>query len=235
MNTTPSIFMPSPINAVLEGLYEANTTMAELKSHGDFGIGTFNDLDGEMIMVDGQIYQMDINGCAHSVDDDERTPFAAVCRFKAISTDPIDQPVDADQFDNLLDKCLPSRNMMYAIRIEGLFSKVRTRAVKKTANYTPLAEATSAQKESIFENVEGTLVGFYTPDFIPSVNVPGYHFHFIMADRTHGGHLLECGLSKGSVAIQFYTRLDLNLPLTLDYLSAEFNRDATEDLKKAER
>jgi len=227
--------MPSPINAVLEGLYEANTTMAELKRHGDFGIGTFNDLDGEMIIVDGQIFQMDIEGCAHSVDNDEKTPFAAVCKFKAISTDLIDKPIDADKFNDLLDKCLPSRNMMYAIRIEGLFSKVRTRAVQKTANYTPLVEATSAQKESVFENVEGTLVGFYTPDFIPSVNVPGYHFHFITADRDKGGHVLECGLNKGTIAIQFYTRLDLNLPVTLDYLSADFNRNAAEDLEKAER
>ena len=125
--------------------------------------------------------------------------------------------------------------MMYAIRIDGEFSHVRTRSVHRTNNYTPLVEATASQVISEFDDVAGTLLGFYTPDFIPSVNVPGYHFHFITADRTRGGHLLECDLTKGSMAMQFYTRMDLNLPMTLDYLSADFNRDAAEDLEKAER
>lgn len=227
--------MPSPINAVLEGLYEANTTMAELKTHGNFGIGTFNDLDGELVLLDGIIYQLDINGNAQSIDDNEKTPFAAVCHFEPISTETVEAPLDYKHFQTFLDKCLPSRNMMYAIRVDGRFSRVRTRSVPRTENYTPLVKATAAQKESIFSNIDGTLVGFFTPAFIPSVNVPGFHFHFMTLDRSRGGHLLECDLISGTISVQFYTRLDLNLPITLDYLSADFNRNAAEDLEKAER
>lgn len=227
--------MPSPINSVLEGLYEANTTMAELKKHGDFGIGTFNDLDGEMVLLDGIVYQLDIDGCAQSVGDNDKTPFAAVCNFDPITRENVENELNPQSFTAFLDQCLPSRNMMYAIRVDGLFSHLRTRSVRRTENYTPLVEATATQKVSVFEHTEGTLVGFFTPAFIPSVNVPGYHFHFITKDRSRGGHLLECSLSRGTVMIQFYTRLDLNLPVTLDYLSAEFHRNAAADLEKAER
>jgi acetolactate decarboxylase len=235
MHERPAIFMPSPINAVLEGLYESDCTMGELRAQGDFGIGTFNDLDGELVMLDGVIYHLDIDGNAQPVGDEVKTPFAAVCKFDPVSTERVTSPIAPARLDAFLDLCLPSRNMMYAIRIDGRFSHVHTRSVPRTANYTPLVDATAAQQEADFYAVDGTLVGFFTPDFLPSVNVPGYHFHFMNQARTRGGHLLDCALDEGEVAIQFYTRLDLNLPMTLDYLSADFKRDARKDLEKAER
>ncbi len=230
-----TIFMVSPINAIIEGLYETSLSLGELKQHGDFGIGTFNDLNGELVLVDGVVHQLDINGDAQKVSDQEKTPFAAACFFEPFSVEDIQTPLDYREFNAFLDRCLPSPNMLYAIKIEGLFSHVRTRSVPKTDNHTPLVEATAHQKESIFDDVRGTLIGFYTPGFIPSVNVPGYHFHFITADCSRGGHLLECVLTSGRLSIQICSQLNLNLPMTLDYLSADFQRDAEKDLKKAER
>ena len=229
------IFMVSPINAILEGLYETPLTISELKENGDFGIGTFNDLNGELILLDGVAYQFDVNGVVHKVADDEKTPFAASCFFEPFSFEEIDSHLNYSAFSSFLDNCLPSPNMVYAIRIDGEFSRVRTRSVPKTANYTPRVEATALQKESLFEDVEGTLVGFYTPEFMPSVNVPGYHFHFLTNDCRRGGHLLECELNKGRLSMQICSRLVLNLPMTLDYLSVDFHRDAKKDLEKAER
>ncbi len=231
----PAVFMPCPINAILEGFYETNTTMSDLKQRGDFGIGTFNDLDGELVLLDGVVYQLNAQGDARIVADDQKTPFACVCPFDPISTESFEGDYPYKEFNTLISSLLPSPNMVYAIRICGQFKHVRTRSVQRTANYTPLVEATAVQAESEFHDIDGTLVGFYTPDFIPSVNVPGLHFHFISDDMSRGGHLLECHFLKGTIAIQFYTRLDLNLPLTLDYLSAEFNRDAEKDIEQAER
>lgn len=229
------IFMVSPINAILEGLYETSLTISELKQHGDFGIGTFNDLNGELVLLDGIAYQFDVYGIAHKVKDEEKTPFAASCFFKPFSAEEILPQLNYSSFISFLDRCLPSPNMLYAIRINGNFSRVRTRSVAKTKNYTPLVEATAFQKELILERVEGTLVGFYTPKFMPSVNVPGYHFHFITNDCSRGGHMLECELNSGRLSMQICNRLVLNLPMTLDYLSVDFNRDARSDLEKAER
>lgn len=233
--THNEIFMVSPINAILEGLYEAPLTISELKQHGNFGIGTFNDLNGELILLDGIAYQFDVDGIVHKVNDGEKTPFAAACFFEPFSVEEIQSHLDYSSFDTFLDRCLPSKNMLYAIRVDGNFSRVRTRSIPKTENYTPLVEATAFQKECLLKEIEGTLVGFYTPEFMPSVNVPGYHFHFLTNDCSRGGHLLECELSNGRLSIQICTRLVLNLPITLDYLSADFHRDARKDLEKAER
>lgn len=230
-----AVYMSSPINALLEGFYETNLTIGMLKEKGDFGIGTFNDLDGELLLVDGEVFQLDVNAIAHRVRDDVKTPFASACFFRPFSTEEVESELDYPAFSRFLDQCLPSPNMLYAIRVEGFFRRVRTRSVPRTANYTPLVEATAEQKEACFEQVEGTLVGFYTPGFIPSVNVPGYHFHFIDAARSQGGHLLECHLLRGKIQLQSYSRLDLNIPMTMDYLCAEFERDARKDIEQAER
>lgn len=229
------VFMASPINAIIEGLYQTPMTLAELKENGNFGIGTFNDLNGELVLLDGVAYQLDVNGHATLVSDKEKTPFAAVCFFKPFSVEEIVGTLDNAAFNQLLNCCLPSPNLLYAIKVIADFERVRTRSVPKTENYTPLVEATAKQKESVWDDVSGTLVGFYTPDFIPSVNVPGYHFHFMTKDLKRGGHLLDCQIRGGQLAIQICTRLKLNMPLTLDYLNADFKRDARSDLEKAER
>ncbi len=229
------IFMVSPINALLEGLYETPLTLFELAKHGDFGIGTFNDLDGEMLRVDGVTYQLDLDGQAHQPPLHTGTPFAAVCKFKPYASEPLAALSGHVALEAHLDQCLLSRNMMFAIRVDARFSWVRTRSVPKTHNYTPLVEATALQKVTDFKNISGTMVGFYTPAFMPSINVPGYHFHFISQDRLHGGHLFDFELIEGQVSLQLCSQLVLNLPMTTDYLGAEFLRDARADIEKAFR
>jgi acetolactate decarboxylase len=229
-----SLYMTSPINAIIEGLYEAKTTMAQLKQRGDFGIGTFNDLDGELVLIDGIVYRLDIDGKAHPVEDSVCTPFASICRFSRHTEEPI-EAMDYAGFNRLLQQSMPSQNMFFALRVDASFDYVRTRSVPRTENYTPLVEAVSKQKEREFHDLGGSLVGFFSPSFIPSVNVPGLHFHFISDDRSCGGHLLECRIRQGRLLMQYFYEVTLGLPATIDYLVADFTRDSASDLEKAER
>ena len=92
-----------------------------------------------------------------------------------------------------IDKQLPTQNLPYAIRIRGIFPYLKVRSVpKQSLPYLPLSDVIS-QQQSILElrNVRGTLVGFRMPKYFKSVNVAGYHFHFIASDRSSGGHLLD--------------------------------------------
>ena len=229
------LYMSSPINALLEGFYRDDVTIATLKTKGDFGIGTFNNLDGEMVALNGRFIRLDLDGQAHVVTDDMKTPFSTVCHFAPMLTDEIADPVTYEQFTVQLRRMLPSDNMFYAIHMEGRFRTVITRSVPRTENYRPLSEATDHQKVRRFDQVSGHLVGFYTPGFVPSVNVPGYHFHFIDEAFTAGGHLLSCEPEHLQIRLQIFYSMELSLPKTLDYLTAAFTRDAVKDLEKAER
>jgi acetolactate decarboxylase len=229
-----AVYLSAPINALVEGLYVENTTMAELKRHGDFGLGTFNFLDGEMVLLDGHVYQIRSDGKVYNVGENEESPFACVTFFNPDTIDDLENSDNSKGFFDLLNNLIPSENMLYAIRIDGTFSHVKTRVVPRSENYKPLVEATKNQPVFDFHDVRGCLAGFYTPRFMESINVPGYHIHFLSEDRQHGGHLIECDLVKARIGIQHVPKLDVGLPMTLDYLTTDLSRDVGKDLDKAE-
>jgi ABC-type antimicrobial peptide transport system permease subunit len=76
-----TLFQTSTINALLEGVYDGDTDINTLSKHGDLGIGTFNALDGEMIVLNGTFYQIKSDGKAYVVSNQTKTPFAAVTHF----------------------------------------------------------------------------------------------------------------------------------------------------------
>ncbi len=231
-----SLYLCAPVNALVEGIYEEKIPLREIKRHGDFGLGTFNHLDGEMVLLDGRVYQICGNGQVNQVSDESvLTPFAAVTFFRPLTQEKLAEELSYESFLDWLGALLPSPNIFYAIRIEGAFSRMKARSVTRQENYRPLAEA--ARDQSIFEwrDIRGTLAGFFTPSFVPSVSVPGLHLHFLSDDLGSGGHLLECIPREVRAGVQMIYNLELCLPKSLDYLTWDFRRDARADLHKAER
>jgi len=230
-----ALYLCAPVNALVEGIYEEKVPLGEIKRHGDFGLGTFDNLDGEMILLDGTVYQVNSAGRVAVVDDTCLTPFACVTFYRPISHEDITQEMDYPAFLDLIRRILPSTNLFYALRMEGVFNYMKTRSVPKQENYRPLAEVAKDQPVFEFKNVAGTLAGFFTPSFMSSLNVPGLHLHFLSTDLTCGGHVLECRPGQGRIGVQFINRLELSLPITCDYLTQDFTRNIEQDLNKAEK
>ena len=229
------IYLSAPVNALVEGIFEENVPVSEIQKHGDFGLGTFNDLDGEMVLLDGQIYRAAADGSVRLVSSQTLTPFACVTFFHPTSSEFSKGELTYTDFLAWLTMLMPSPNIFYAFRIEGLFNLVKTRSVPRQEHYRPLVEATKGQPEFYFKNVTGTLVGFFTPPFMASLNVPGMHLHFLSQDRQEGGHVLECLVKQVKAEIQFLYNLELSLPHNLEYLTWDFQRDVQGDLDKAEK
>ncbi|MDP8217430.1 MAG: acetolactate decarboxylase [Candidatus Theseobacter exili] len=232
---TNRIYLCAPVIALVEGIYEEKIPLSQIKMHGDFGLGTFDDLDGEMVMLDGEIYQIAGTGQVHRVTEQALTPFACVTFYRSLCQDRLEVDLPYADFKAWIERLLPSPNIFYALRIEGLFSYIKVRSVPKQENYRPLVEAAQEQQVFTFTDIEGTLLGFFTPGFMGFVNVPGLHLHFLSADRRRGGHLLECRPSKVEVGVQMLPSLELSLPMSLDYLTWDFSRDPKADLNKAEQ
>lgn len=229
-----TFFLSSPVNALVEGLYEENIGLDEVLKHGDFGLGTFNNLDGELVLLDGEIYQICGDGKVNLIKDNLQTPFACATFYKPISHDQVAEPMEYERFLEIIQSLMPSPNIFYAIRIEGVFSSVKVRSVPRQENYRPLVEVAKDQPVFTFENIRGTLAGFHTPNFMSSLNVPGLHLHFISDDRQCGGHLLECKTEDIKIGIQYMSDLQLKLPMSLDYLTTNLDRNIDEDLHIAE-
>lgn len=230
------LFQTSTLQALMAGVYDGDLTFQALARHGDFGLGTFDALDGEMIALDGVFYQFKADGRVSPVAGSMKTPFAEVTRFKADRTHMIEMPLNYQQLLNYVTKLLPSPNLPYAIRVEGLFPYVKTRSIPRQQKpYPPLAAA--AAKQAVFEltNVKGVIVAFSHPAYLANVNMAGYHCHFITADRKAGGHLLDCRVEGATVALEALPNFFLRLPENQEFLQADITGDRRHELEKIER
>jgi acetolactate decarboxylase len=207
------LYQASTLNALLKGVYQGDITFKELRKHGDFGLGTFDGLEGEMIELDGIFYQIKADGVAYAVDDSMKTPFAVITFFEADKTVLQDKSLNYKQLVEYLDNLLPTKNIFYAIKINGVFSYIKTRSVpRQNKPYPLLVDALKNQTVSDLYNVNGTIVGFRFPDYMKGLNVPGYHFHFITEDRKAGGHLLDCEIQSSLIEIDYTDRFYMVLP-----------------------
>ena len=230
-----TLFQVSTSAALVEGLYQGAVQVSRLLRHGDFGLGTFIDLDGEMVVLDGVCYQVSSTGAVATVGGKRLIPYAVVTRFKAEFSKQIDPLESYSKLVSVCDKLRDSHNVFYAFRVEGRFSSVKTRVMKAVPEGTGLRTAASGQKEFLFKEVEGTLVGLWSPGFAGSFSVPGYHFHFLSSDRQKGGHVLECQALGVAVAGCAMNEMHVSLPETEEFLKADLTRDPQADLMKAER
>jgi acetolactate decarboxylase len=209
-----TLFQVSTMSALLAGAFDGEKTFEELKKTGDFGIGVIHALDGKMIALDGEFYQIKVLGRSFPVSDQMKTPFAAVTFFEEDEFVIIeDGPLRFARLKKSLDNLIADKTSVYAVRIDGEFAFAKTRSVPSQKRpYRRLNTVLrTGQKVREFENVEGTMVGFWYPRYVGGINIPGYHFHFITKDRTAGGHLLDCRLTKGVARIDRKTRIHIEL------------------------
>jgi len=207
-----SIFQISTFHALKQGKYDGETTFGELKKHGDFGIGTVKGLDGEMIALNGEFFQIKADGKVYSIPDEAKAPFAMVTFFKPDKTLSLPLANNMKELQAALDGMLPSSNGVFAIRIDGDFKYMKVRSVPRQEKpYPGLEDALKHQTFFELKNVRGTLVGFRFPKYMDGVNFPGYHFHFITEDRKAGGHALDCSTEGAKVDIATISNLSVKL------------------------
>lgn len=188
-----------------------------------------------MIALDGSFYQIKSDGKATTPDDSAKTPFAVVTHFVPQKTVAERECTSFVGLEAMVAEHRSSENIFYAIRLDGQFDYIRTRAMCKTAEGVPLVEAAAHQPEFEFHDVRGTLIGFWSPKYVSSLNVPGLHLHFIDDQRTGGGHLLEIEGQNLTLQISAENDLRLALPENTDFLKADLTNDPTAALQKAER
>jgi acetolactate decarboxylase len=230
-----TLFQVSTSTALVEGVYGGVVTIAELKQHGSFGLGTFDGLDGEMLALDGRFYQVLGDGSVHQARDDARVPFAVVTEFHAEREFVIDRVESFDDLAAQLDGRRDTGNLFFAVRIDGRFSRIRTRALCRTASGVSLVDATAHQPEFALTDASGTAVGFWTPLYARTINVAGWHLHFVTDDRTGGGHVLNCEGVNLRVQIQDLTDVRIAMPETASFLQADLSQDPSQELDLAER
>lgn len=227
-----SLFQVSSPGALVAGVTRGSVTVGALTTHGDFGIGTFDDFDGEMVVLDGTAFQVTRDGVAVA-DPDDHVPYAVVVNFSPDTTHEVDE---VESFDDLLahlDGLRTTDNEFFAIRADATFAHVKTRAVCKSQG-DDLVEAAQAQAEFEFDDVTGTILGFWSPAYTKAVSLAGWHLHFLDVDHVRGGHVLRVRGGDLRVQVQRIADFHVAFPETATFLHADLDTDRTEDLEAAE-
>ncbi|MFH0771321.1 MAG: acetolactate decarboxylase [Candidatus Omnitrophota bacterium] len=229
------LFQASTIGALMEGDYEGNISFEELARRGDFGIGTFEALDGEMAAFDDVFYQAKADGSVHTVGPSEKAPFAMVTFFKPDNSFLVNKAMKKDEIEEYLDGFLPTKNIFYAVRMDGIFSYIKARSVpRQNKPYPRLAEAVKNQVVFEFNDIKGTIVGFRCPEYVKGINVPGYHLHFISEDKSSGGHLLDYSIKIANVQVSRITDFYMVLPESGKFFKSNQAGDRQKELSVIE-
>jgi acetolactate decarboxylase len=215
-------YQVATISSLLAGAYDGDTTIDEMLRHGDFGLGTFNGVDGEMMVLDGRVYRGTTDGRAHLVARSERIPFAVVVDFHPQLAMPVAAGQSLEQLQAALDGLPYSASRVLAVRIDGRFQSIQIRSEpKQIPPYRPLAEVIKeAQVVNTLTEVDGTLIGFRFPAAASSVNVAGWHFHFLTSGRARGGHVLTLTTGAGRALTQEISDLRIHFPVQAPASSA---------------
>lgn len=237
---TGKYYQVSTLQALALGFSKPVVTVGELLRHGDLGLGTFEDVDGEMIVLDGTCYRAMNNGAVVLAEDERGVPFASVCRFQPHRREEFGKMDTIDHLKEWLTLRIEEEfglNSMYAVRINGEFPKVDARSESgMQMHHVTLKDALSVtQKAFIFENIKGSLVCVYYPDYMDGINASGWHMHFLSEDKKNGGHVFDVRMTQGNAALYRITSLEVRIPDTPAFDTYALKNASKEEIKSVEQ
>ena len=233
------MYQVSTLQALVLGYSRAVITVADILKKGDTGLGTFEDVNGEMIILDGSCYRADQDGSVATVPAEKGIPFGAAAFLSGEQQFPVDGIPDIEALRTELMLKIEERfglNSMHVVRIDGEFRKVDARSeAPYRAHHVTLKEILDEnQKAFVFENIRGSLIGVYFPDHMDGINMPGWHLHFLSEDRTRGGHVFDVSILKGTAKVDKISSIEIDLPREAAFDTYSLKQDLQEEIKSVE-
>lgn len=237
-NDRETINQVALLQSLTLGDFEGSITVKEWKTFGDTGIGTFDGLNGELVALDGIIYQGDQNCTAHVMKDTDTIPFSNITFFEKDFSIALSNIDGKAALESKLGECLKKEgeNNFYMVKIPAEYAEILIRSeAKQSKPYPTLVQALEkTQKEVTLTNVRGTIVGLYCPTFMSSLNSVGWHFHFISEDKKFAGHVLNMKVKSGEAQFDKTEKFAMRLPNNKEFQNLNFSKDLSEDIRKAE-
>ena len=234
------MFQVSTLQALALGYTKSVITVSELLEHGDIGLGTFEGVDGEMIVLDGKCYQATADGTVFEAPGEKGVPFCAVSHMRNAVPFRIEKTADIKALKTTLDILIDERfelNSMHIVRIDGFFNKVMARSESGRASHhielKNLLE--NNQRDFCFEGIDGSLVCVYFPDYMDGINAPGWHFHFVSKDRSLGGHVFDVCFEGADASLSTISAIEIKLPEGAYFDTYALKEASSSDIKKVEQ
>lgn len=234
------LYQVSTLQALALGYTKPVVTVKELLEHGDIGLGTFENVDGEMIILDDICYQAKQDGGIVQSPDSTGVPFAVAGSLKDGKILKMDNMKDIEAIKMELTLSIDldfSLNSIHIARIDGWFEKIHARAgAPYRSQHVSLKNILSkTQKDFCFEGLYGTLVCVYFPDYMDGINAAGWHMHFLSQDKKFGGHVFEAVMRSGECVLQKMDRIDIQLPNDAAFDTYSLKEASQDEIEEVEQ
>ncbi|MBN1914752.1 MAG: acetolactate decarboxylase [Parachlamydiales bacterium] len=230
-----SVFQTGTIGSLMHSVYEGDVSLESLAKQGNFGIGTYDKLAGELLLYEGTFYQIQKKGSVSSPSLKSKTPFAAVTFFLSQNISQWKSKASFQALQKHIDSLIPSKNLIYALQINADFDSITLRTVKEQEAPYSGKKALEDQYQYSQKSIRGTLIGFRFPQYLEQVNVPGYHFHFIDSSKKIGGHVFDASLHTATIQICPIYHFHLQLIKSPLFYAANLTRSSKKKIEKLER
>ena len=235
-----SMYQVSTLQALAMGYSRAVVSVGDFLKHGDIGLGTFEDVDGEMILLDGNCYRAQEDGSVLKAEPGMGVPFAVTTFLHKGMEFAVERIEDMDALKQVLDLKIEEDfglNSMHVVRIDGRFSKICARSESAYhSQHVSLREILQkTQKDFEFQDITGTLVCVYFPDYMDGINAPGWHLHFISEDKTRGGHVFDLKMEGGDATVNKISCIQIELPKAPDFDTYSLKQASQDEIKEVEQ
>jgi len=193
----------SNLEAFEKRQYDGSMTIEELKQYGNFGLGSFNALDGEIIAFENEFYHATSNGKVKTASNGSLISGAYTCFFSPRQKFEIKEFVSFSNFHEIvIKKCQIQNQPFYSIRMDGRFTSINVRSVPPQKQpYPSIEEVVENQSLFEFKDLDATVVGYFFPKSMGGLTYEGLHLHFVSNDLKCGGHILDFQTSNVNVSI----------------------------------
>ena len=234
------MFQVSTLHALVAGYTRSVITVQELESRGNVGLGTFEGVDGEMILLDGACYRARQDGSVVKPAPDTGVPFASAASVEGGTAFELGKVPNIDALKHELTCKVDEAyalNSMHVVTVSGVFDSVSARSESAYhADHITLKDMlATTQREFVFEKLDGTLVCVYHPDFMDGINAPGWHIHFLSEDRTRGGHVFNLSLVHGQAVMHKIDCIEIQLPATPAFDTYSLKETSQKEIAEVEQ
>ena len=235
-----NMYQISTLQALAMGYTRSVVTVESFLQHGDIGLGTFEDVNGEMILLDGTCYRAGESGAVVQAEPDTGVPFAVNTFFQRGEAFPLEGVDSIESLKRLLDLKIEEGfglNSMHVVRIDGTFAKICARSESAyRSQHVSLKEILSkTQKDFFFHDITGTLVCVYFPDYMDGINAPGWHLHFLSGDRARGGHVFDLVMEQGTMTVNKISQIQICLPATPSFDTYSLKEASQSEIREVEQ
>jgi acetolactate decarboxylase len=207
-----SVYQTVPLAHLESGNYKSTISVQQFKSIGNFGLGIFENFDGEAILFNGNVFQAKGNGQVVVPPESAKLLLGSCMLFDVEKRFMMRNVASYTEFKKALTTHYATNQCIRALQIEGTFNSITVSCNQKQVSpCKPFSQATRLAKEHTWKEVKGTLIGFWLTPSVPDAVMPsGFHLVFISEDRTKGGKVLDFESDKLILYFKQVLRMTIN-------------------------